>query len=144
MKEPFMNVPEKLWQGVDRDVGVFPSILEQIIAIFYRGPQIPPFKELLKIVCGSSLTQACTFCNSQIVVEAIVGQAKGTRVNVPSVSVEPHLSRIFHCGEKSCMKQTNSKILLVWKWNMAVYAARARLAENRCDFCFKLSEKVHR
>jgi hypothetical protein len=144
LKEPFVSIPEELWQGIDRDVGAFPSIVEQIIATFYRGSQIPPFKELLKIVCGGSLTQACTFCNSQIVVEAIVGQAKGTRVNVPSVSVEPHLSRIFHCGDKSCMEQTRSKIMLVCKWRMAVCAAEARLAENRCDFCFKLSEKVHR
>ena len=144
LKELLVSVPEELWQGVDRDVGIFPSIAEQIIATFYRGSQIPPFKELLKIVCGGSLTQACTFCNSQIVVKAIVGQAKGTRVNVPSVSVEPHLSRIFHCGDKSCMEQTRSKIMLVVKWRMAVCAARVRLAENRCDFCFKLSEKVHR
>ena len=143
LKEPLVSVPEKLWQGVDRDVGVFSSILEQIIAIFYRGPQIPPFKELLKIVCGGSLTQACTFCNSQIVVEAIAYQAKGME-DGPSVLVVPHLFRIFHCRDKSCMQQTTSQILLVARWKMAVSAARARLAENRCDFCFKLSEKVHR
>ena len=130
--------------GVDRDVGVFPSIVEQIIATFYRGSQIPPFKELLKIVCGGSLTQTCIACNNQIVVEALASQAKGTLEGVPSVSVELHLPRIFHCRDECCMQQTSSKVMLAWKWKVGISAARSRLAEKRCDFCFKLSEKVHR
>merc|ERR1719264_1724787 len=87
LKEPRVSVPEELWQGLDKDVSAFPSIVEQIIAIFYRGRQIPPFKELLKIVCGGSLTQACMTCNKQIVVVAIRQQVEGWGVGASSVQV---------------------------------------------------------
>ena len=145
LKEPCVSVPEELWQGVDRDVGVFPSIVEQIIAVFYRGRQIPPFKELLKIVCGGSLTQTCMTCNKPIVVAAISQQVEGWGVGVPSVQVHPHFPRKFHCMDGSCLiKRGVQGDMLLVKWKVAVGAASSRLAENICDFCFKLSEKVHR
>ena len=142
LKEPRVSVPEELWQGLDKDVGAFPSIVEQIIAIFYRERQIPPFKELLKIVCGGSLTQACTGCNKQIVVEATMAQADGPWEGKPLVLVRPHLPRMFNCSGRSCMKQVFNMHL--FKWMVAVGAAKSRLAQNVCDFCFKFSEKVHR
>ena len=33
---------------------------------------------------------------------------------------------------------------LLIKWKVAVGAAKSRLAQNVCDFCFKLSENVQR
>ena len=151
LKEPRVSVPEELWQGLDKDVGAFPSIVEQIIAIFYRERQIPPFKELLKIVCGGSLTQACTGCNKQIVVVAGAGavgrgsgpgSGQGWRKGKPLVLVRPHLPRMFNCSGRSCMKQVFN--IHLFKWMVAVGAAKSRLAQNVCDFCFKLSENVDR
>ena len=149
LKEPRVSVPEELWQGLDKDVGAFPSIVEQIIAIFYRERQIPPFKELLKIVCGGSLTQACTGCNKQIVVEATMAQADGPWEGKPLVLVRPHLPRMFFCRGRSCMNQVSAQrnrhaAYHLFKWMVAVCAAKSRLAQNRCDFCFTLSENVHR
>ena len=144
MKEPQVSVPEQLWQGVDKEVGIFPDVVEQMIEVLSTNRQIPPFKRLLEIVCGGSLNNACTFCNKQIVVRAIAGLVGGIEPGVPTVWVTPYSPRIFDCGEESCLEQSSSKTMLMHKWNVAVTVASTQIATKRCDFCFKFSEKVHR
>lgn len=143
MKEPHVSVPEQLWQGMDKEVGVFPDVVQQIIEVFSANdPHIPPFKRLLKIVCGGSLNNACVFCSKQIVVRAIYGQVGD--VGGPTVFVQLYFPRVFNCGEKSCLEQSYSKMMLLQKWTAGVSAAASKLAPNICDFCYKFSEKVHR
>ena len=143
MKEPQVSVPEELWQGVDKEVGIFPDVVQQMNEVFSTNRQIPPFKRLLEIVCGGSLNNACTFCNKQIVIRAIAGQV-GSECGVPTVWVTPYSPRIFECIGESCLEQSSSKILLMQKWRVGVNAAVTQLVTKRCNFCFKFSEKVHR
>ena len=139
MKEPQVSVPEQLWQGMEKEVGVFPDVVQQIIEVFSANdPHIPPYKKILEIVCGGSLSRACRFCSKQIVVGQVGGEG------VPSVRVYPYFPQIFTCGEKSCQEQSDSKFMLLTKWKVGVIAALSKLAPNTCDFCFKFSEKVHR
>ena len=144
MKEPHESVPEELWHGVEVEVGLFPDVAEQIIELFSADCQVPPFKRLLEVVCGGRLNNECMFCNTQIVVGAISGPVHGFKCVVPSVWVSPYFPRIFYCSETSCQEQAGSKLMLSYKWRVGVTAALTKLAPNRCDFCFKLSEKVHR
>ena len=61
-----------------------------------------------------------------------------------TVFLRPFLPRMFFCGEKLCEEQQITLVTPWFKWTVAVGAAVAKLKENRCDFCFKFSEKVHR
>ena len=102
-------------------------------------------QQLLEILCGGNLNQACMSCNKQIVVSsASVGPYGFDTGNMHKVIVHPYLPRMFFCGETLCVEESERRILPFYKWLAAVCAAFARLAPNRCDFCFKLSEKVHR
>ena len=140
-KDLHVSVPEELWQGVDKEVGLFPDIVKEIVEAFSSDQQVPTFQRLLEIFCGGSRSQACTICNKEIVVSGIDGLA--TRP-IDTVYLRPFLPRMFFCGEELCVEQHNTLVTPWFKWTVAVCAAFAKLKENRCDFCFKLSEKVHR
>ena len=137
-KDLHVSVPEELWQGVDKEVGLFPDIVEKIVEAFSSDQQVPTFQRLLEIVCGGSRSQACMACNKQIVVRAFDIRP------IDTVCLRPFLPRMFFCGEKLCEEQQITLVTPWFKWTVAVGAAVAKLKENRCDFCFKLSEKVHR
>ena len=154
LKELDVSVPEELRHCVEKEVGLFPGIVDKIIEAFTSsGPhQFPTFQQLLEIMCGGNLNQTCMSCNKQIVVSASGGpdeagppdEAGGPGSNIHNVIVHPYLPRMFFCGETLCVEESERRILPFYKWLAAVCAAFARLAPNRCDFCFKLSEKVHR
>ena len=154
LKELDVSVPEELRHCVEKEVGLFPGIVDKIIEAFTSsGPhQFPTFQQLLEIMCGGNLNQTCMSCNKQIVVSASGGpdeagppdEAGGPGSNIHKVIVHPYLPRMFFCGETLCVEESERRILPFYKWLAAVCAAFARLAPNRCDFCFKLSEKVHR
>ena len=149
-----MSVPEELRHCVEKEAGLFPGIVDKIIEAFTSsGPhQFPTFQQLLEIMCGGNLNQTCMSCNKQIVVSASGGpdeagppdEAGGPGSNIHKVIVHPYLPRMFFCGETLCVEESERRILPFYKWLAAVCAAFARLAPNRCDFCFKFSEKVHR
>merc|ERR550519_1576979 len=47
--------------------------------------------------------------------------------------------------DESCLIEGGIQAdMLLGKWKAAVNAAKSRLEQNTCDFCFKFSEKVHR
>ena len=144
IKDLHVSVPEELWQGVDKEVGLFPDVVEKIVEAFSSDQQVPTFQRLLEIVCVGSRSQACMACNKQIVVSGITGHALDTRHIAGTVCLLPFLPRMFFCGEELCVEQHNTLLTPWFKWTVAVGAAVAKLKENRCDFCFKLSEKVHR
>ena len=141
LKELDVSVPEELRHCVEKEAGLFPGIIDKIIEAFTSsGPhQFPTFQQLLEIMCGGNLNQTCMSCDKQIVVSASEPES-----NMHSVIVHPYLPRMFFCGETHCVEESQRRIWDSSKWFAAVDAARARLKPNRCDFCFKLSEKVHR
>ena len=143
LKDLHVSVPEELWHGVEKEVGLFPDIVEKIIEAFSSDHQVPTFQRLLEIVCGGSLSQACAICNKHIVVSGIGGLAFDLR-HINPVWVHPYFPRMFVCREKFCVEQMNILLRPCLKWRVAVNTAIAKLKENRCDFCFKFSEKVHR
>merc|ERR1719341_480407 len=72
MKEPGAMIPKEAWSGAEKEVGVFPTRLQELIEAFYaKGQDVPSYEELVKILCGGSLIQECSFCSSTIKVEAL-------------------------------------------------------------------------
>ena len=146
LNEPFRSVPEKAWAGQESVVGLFPARLQELIQAFNNGGiQFPTFQHLLKIFCGGSLVQQCSFCNTTVTVKAVCGEvADGGDQWLPLVVVKPHLPVLFSCAGYSCQYKLANKTMAFEYWRLAVMATCNKLAGNACDFCFKLSEEVHR
>ena len=143
LKEPQRSIPEKLWQVVKREVGIFPDRLQDLIRAFCDSEDhMPPFIDLLKILCGGSLLQKCSFCNKDVTVAAIAGEANGCREGVSILLLEPHLPVLFACSATTCHEQIESQGGNWTKWVVALFATHHKLIS--CDFCFKGAEEVHR
>ena len=143
LKEPHSSIPEKLWQAVDREVGIFPDRLQDLIQAFYdSGDHIPPFHDLLKVFCGGTLLQKCSFCYENLTVAAMKDEANGCREDVSTVLLEPYLPVLFVCSATSCRDQMDSRMLNWAKWASAVETTHRKLLS--CDFCFKGAEELHR
>ena len=108
MKNPKQVVPEELWIGIQQEMGPFPSRVAELIKAL-SGTGLPSFKELLKIVCGGSLLQACSVCNSNMIVVAVSGEVEGIFEETPSVFLRPYLPALFSCGDNRCSKEIVSK-----------------------------------
>ena len=102
------------------------------------------FKELLRVFCGGSLVQNCSFCDASMTVEAIRHEVKGGKKGVPTLCLLPYMAPMFCCGAPTCDVEMTSKEGGWWKWRAALCLTRNKLFGNRCNFCFKLAEKVHR
>ena len=141
MKEPGAMIPKEAWNGAEKEVGVFPIRLQELIEAFYaKGHDVPSYEELLEILCGGSLIQECSFCSSTIKVEALFGEKSGVGVAV----VRPHSSPTFRCGKLACKNEMLKRMDAWNEWLLAVGALFGKLQITRCDFCFKLAEKVKR
>ena len=46
MKQPREAMPEEMWKGMAKEVGVFPARLEEILKAV-KKTQFPPYKELV-------------------------------------------------------------------------------------------------
>ena len=143
LKEPRESVPSKMWNKLEKDVGVFPSRLQEIIKAF-SSPKFPTFEELLQIYCGGSLAQKCTWCSSNLSVGAVYAEAEGCKKNIPTVVIRPYLSPSFCCGAPSCEVQMENKFHEWGCWSMGVSGTYVKLMSTRCHFCFKHAEEVHR
>ena len=145
LKEPCQSVPDELWTGLLKEVGVFPLRLKEVLKACGR-PQFPPFLELLKIYCGGSLVQECTFCSLEITVAAVIGEARGLcKGSVPVVFHRPYAPPLFACTALRCQDQMENFFNnTLAKLTYTVCGIVSRLAPNRCDFCFKLAEGSHR
>ena len=141
MKEPGAMIPKEAWSGAEKEVGVFPTRLQELIEAFYaKGQDFPSYEELVKILCGGSLTQQCSFCSSTIKVEVLAGE----KIGLGCALVQPYSSPTFRCGKSACIKEMQKK-MAAWKgWLLAVGALFNKLQITRCDFCFKFAEKVKR
>jgi len=140
-KDPTMAAPEQLRNGVEGDCNAFTAAVQEIIDAFKS--KIPSFTDLLKILCGGSLEQTCTFCNKSIVV---AGVRDSVQPGSPLVVFLPYMARLYICGEENCTTQMfncNEK----WrKWMIAVLASHAKHKATCCNLCFKLVplDTVHR
>jgi len=144
LKEPRKSVPETLWENLDeKQIEVFTSRLEALIKAL-GGSRIPSFEELLKIYCGGSLAQICSFCTSPMSVAAVHEEVEGCKDNTPQVAILPCLPPFFSCGASPCAKQMEKKSAAWAKWAFALGTTCNRLNKNRCDSCFKLAGQVHR
>ena len=144
LKDPRQAMPLEAWEDfIEDDVGLFPVRLKELINVFFSN-HIPSFKELLKVFCGGSLLQRCSFCDTSMTVEAVDQQVKGYWKGVPVVSLLPHMTPMYCCGAPVCHEEISSKANAWGKWSIAITLARNKLFENRCSFCFKRAEEVHR
>ena len=143
LKNPRETVPAELWIGLEQEVGPFPSRVTELIKAL-SGTQLPSFQELLKVVCGGSLLQACSVCNTTISVAAVWGEVEGIYSRTPSVLLGPNLPPLFNCGANTCMEAIRSQVKASIKWTAGVFATYAKLLPNQCGFCLQLPEKVHR
>ena len=143
LKGPREVVPAKLWIGLQQDVGQFPSRVAELIKAL-SGDQLPSFQELLKIFCGGSLSQTCSFCSTRMHVAAVDGEGEGCYEGIPVVSILPFLPPLFDCGAQTCAVKHGSKGSAFAQLGLGLGATHARLQSKRCDYCFMLAEKVHR
>ena len=143
LKDLHEVVPAKLWIGLQQDVGQFPSRVAELIKAL-SGDQLPSFQELLKIFCGGSLSQVCSFCSTRVDVAAVDGEVKGCFVGIPVVSILPFLPPLFNCGAKTCKVKNRSKKDAFTQMFLGIGATWVRLQSMSCDYCFMMAEKVHR
>ena len=143
LKEPHRSVPKKMWKGVSKEVGLFSSRLQELILAF-PATQVLSFLDLLKVFCGGSLNQKCSFCHVDITVGAIAGEVYGNGGQSSCVLLRPHLPLLFSCKAIRCFKQLDSQDFSWLKWHSVVKVTYNKLRMMECNFCFKLSEDVHR
>ena len=143
LKDPRGAVPPELWIGFQQEVGPFPSSVGELIKAL-SGDEFPSFQELLKIYCGGSLSQTCSFCSTRMDVAAVDREVKGCYEGIPTVSIYPFLPPLFCCGANTCRMEDERKYNAFLKLHLGLGATRARLLPTRCDYCFLLAEKVHR
>ena len=143
LKDPRGAVPPELWTGLQHEVGVFPSRVLDLIAALY-GSQLPSFQELLKIFCGGTLRQTCSFCKKRATVAAVTGEVAGCYAGSPTVSILPFLPPMFSCGADTCLGEILEKEFASKQFMFGLAATHARLESSRCDYCFMVSEKIHR
>ena len=88
--------------------------------------------------------QHCSFCDATMTVEAVKGEVRGCEKGVPVVSLLPHMTPMYCCGAPGCHEEMTTKGDAWLMWRNALSLTRNKLFGNRCNFCFKLAEKVHR
>ena len=143
LKDPRGAVPPELWIGFQQEVGPFPSRVGELIKAL-SGDEFPSFQELLKIFCGGSLSQACSFCSTRMDVAAVSGEVLGRYVGIPAVSIIPFLPPMFKCGAETCQVELLRKKDAFVKLYFGLGATLVKLRSTTCDYCFLRAEKAHR
>ena len=143
LKDPRGAVPPELWIGFQQEVGPFPSRVGELIKAL-SGDEFPSFQELLKIFCGGSLSQACSFCSTRMDVAAVSGEVLGRCVGIPAVSIIPFLPPMFKCGAETCKVELLRKKDAFVKLYFGLGATLVKLRSTTCDYCFLRAEKAHR
>jgi len=135
LKDPQEALPKELWTGLQEEIGVFPGRVAELIQAF-SGDEVPSFKELLQIICG----------DTSMAVTAVYGEVEWTSRYQPSstVALLPYMASTFCCGHGNCEAEMADKIVAYQKWKYGVFETFDELYSSQCDYCFKLSEKVHR
>ena len=143
LKTPHESVPAEYWVGLQQEIGVLPERVDDLIKAL-SADQLPSFQELLRIFCGGTLLQTCSFCSTKMTVAAVFREARGCFKGTPTVVVQPFLPPLFSCGAKACSDQLVVKGDAFNSFAIGLNATCARLSSLKCDYCFLLCEKVHR
>ena len=143
LKTPHESVPAEYWVGLQQESGVLPERVDDLIKAL-SADQLPSFQELLRIFCGGTLLQTCSFCSTKMTVAAVFREVRGCFKGTPTVVVQPFLPPLFSCGAKACSDQLVVKEDAFSSFEVGLYATCARLSSLKCDYCFLLCEKVHR
>ena len=144
LKDPRQSVPVDAWEDfIEDDLGLFPVRLKELL-IAFNFNQFISFKELLQVFCGGSLVQHCSFCDATMTIEAVFPEVTGCESGVATVSLLPNMTPLYCCGASTCDNNMASKGQAWYKWRIALSLAINKLSGNTCNFCFKLSEEVHR
>ena len=143
LKDPRSAVPEELWMNMEDEVGPFPGRLARLIGAF-SSTQFPIFPDLLKIWCGGNLVQKCSVCDTTVTVAAVHEEGFGDDMGAPTISLLPHQSPVILCSDVRCLLELAAKAFAWNKWSVAVRACFDKLEVNRCDYCFKIADEVHR
>ena len=115
-----------MWEGLEDEVGLFPVRLKELIDGINQA-EMPSFRELLRIYCGGSLEQICTFCGTNFTVEAVAREAEGSHMDVPIVCILPFMLPMFQCGMASCAEDFAKRLRLWDDWSLAVVAVHKKL-----------------
>ena len=76
---------------------------------------------------------------------AVAGEAEGCYKSTAVVALLPHMAPMFCCGHGNCAAQMEDKINSEGTWSFGISATFEKLwSASRCDYCFKLSDKVNR
>ena len=146
LKDPRQAMPLDAWKDfIEDDAGLFPARLNALISAFHSN-QFISYKELLKAFCGGSLEQHCSFCDATMTVEAVHRdrEIKGDGKGAPAVNLMPHLTLMYCCAAPTCEGEMAPKKKAWMRWREAVTLTHNKLFKNRCNFCFKLAEGLHR
>ena len=117
--------------------------MEELIKAL-SGDKFPSFQDLLKILCGGNLRQACSFCSTMMDVEAVSDEVEGCYVGIPTVSILPFMPPLFSCGAETCGREISGKEKAFTNLGFGLGATLDKFQSTRCDYCFLLSEKAHR
>ena len=143
LKEPQRAVPAELWTGVEQEVGAFPERVKELLDFITSATEVPPFEDLLKLYCGGSEEQICSFCENRVKIEAAVVCCSLYEEAV--VCVKPFLPLLFCCSAMSCLEALAGKLNKWGDFAVGVKLTYVKLTpSNQCDHCFKVSDDVHR
>ena len=108
-------------------------------------PDLPSFSSFLEILCGGNLVQNCHFCNRTTTVEALAWSGKGHNQQRHSTVVhKPNTAPFFCCRRQRCSQQLKEKSFELIEKTYCWAQSLEEAAGIRCDYCFRLSRKVHR
>ena len=143
LKEPQRALPAELWTGVEQEVGTFPERVKELLDFITFATEVPPFEDLLKLYCGGSVEQICSFCENRVKIEAAVVCCSLYEEAV--VCVKPFLPLLFCCTAMSCLEALAGKLDKWGDFAVGVNLTFVKLTpSNQCDHCFKVSDDVHR
>ena len=105
----------------------------------------PSFSSLLKIFCGGSLIQNCSYCSATITIVAIAWEVKGIKVaSMPVVHFTPYLGPLFCCRKHRCCQSLSEQDRDNLRGQNILREAYRKHGGIKCDYCHMLSEKTHR
>ena len=120
--------------------------LKELLDFITSATEVPPFEDLLKLYCGGSVEQICSFCANRVKIEAaVVLEGTGSLYDVAVVCVKPFLPLLFCCTAMSCAEALAGKLDKWGDFAGGVNLTYVKLTpSNQCDHCFKVSDDVHR
>jgi len=111
------------------------SLLDLVEAVHARlAPQLRHFSDVLAVLCGGNLRQACTFCSKAVTVANVVTTASSP--DGPVLFLNPMFQRVYSCGAEACRREVEVRRLEYTRWKARVAEAWDALAA--CHSCFHL------